>query len=76
MSESALLQRVYDLFLTAPITSAFVDEDDGPDGEPPLVDEGKMVAVQADRFALMTAVRRLMNERQQVLPLADSVSKE
>jgi hypothetical protein len=62
------LARVYDLFLTEPITSAFRDED-GPEDEPPPTDPELMMAVQADRFMLMSAVRRLRNEAQKELPL-------
>lgn len=63
------LVRVYDLFITEPITSAFRADEDGPEDEPPPTDPEMLVAVQADRFALMAAVRRLRNEAQGELPL-------
>ncbi len=65
---AAFAAKVYDLFLSTPITSAFRDEP-GPEDEAPEVDEEMQVAVRADRFMLMSAVRRLMHEPQRELPL-------
>jgi hypothetical protein len=61
---------VYDMLLTHPIKSAFRAADDGPEGEPPPVDEEMLVAVQADRFALMFAVREL-RRRKAFIPTQD-----
>lgn len=59
---------IYDLLLTHPIKSAFRAADDGPEGEPPPVDEEMLVAVQAHRFALMVAVRELRASGEAVSP--------
>lgn len=66
----AFLAKVYDLFLTEPFTSAFRASEDEPEDEPPPTDPDVLMAVQADRFSLMTAVRRLRAETQRELPLS------
>jgi hypothetical protein len=65
----AFLGRVYELFLSEPITSAFREADDGPEGEPPPADPDLLMAVQADRFMLMRRVRELRAHWQSELPL-------
>ena len=67
--ELAAYAKVYELFLSAPIRSAFREADDGPDGEPPPTDPEMLVAVQADRFDLMSRLRELRRKAQQELPL-------
>lgn len=47
---------VYELFLTVPYQSAFRDVP-GPEDEPFPLDPEMLMAIQADRFALMRAVR-------------------
>lgn len=65
--ELAVYAKVYELLLSHPIRSAFREDDDGPEGEPPDADPELLVAVQADRFDLGTAVRELRRKAQQEL---------
>jgi hypothetical protein len=65
--ELATFAQVYELLLSHPIRSAFREGADGAEGEPPPQDEEMLVAVQADRFSLMTAVRELRRAAQQEL---------
>lgn len=65
--ELAVYAKVYELLLSHPIRSAFREDDDGPEGEPPDTDPELLVAVQADRFDLGTAVRELRRKAQQEL---------
>jgi hypothetical protein len=65
--ELAAFAKVYELILSHPIRSAFREADDGPEDEPPPQDPEMLVAVQADRFDLMTAVRELRRTAQQEL---------
>lgn len=59
------LAKVYNLFFTTPILSAFREGDEDEDCAE------MVVAVKADRFHLMTKVRELRQEAlQQRLPLA------
>jgi hypothetical protein len=69
VQELAFLGKVYELFLSEPITSAFREADDGPEGEPPPQDPDLLMAVQADRFMLMRRVRQLRANWQGELPL-------
>lgn len=65
--ELAIYAKVYELLLSHPIRSAFREADDGPEGEPPATDPEMLVAVQADRFDLMTGLRELRRAAQQEL---------
>lgn len=59
MTADQAFAAVYDLLLTQPINSAFREAADGPEDEPPPVDGEMLVAIKADRFALLTAIREL-----------------
>jgi hypothetical protein len=65
--ELAVFGKVYELLLSHPIRSAFRAADDGPDDELPPTDPEMLVAIQADRFDLCTAVRELRRKTQQEL---------
>lgn len=57
--ELAVYAKVYEAILTAPITSAFREDDPGSEDEPAPDDPEMVVAIRADRFGLMTRIREM-----------------
>lgn len=62
--ELAFLGKVYDLFLTHPVKSAFRESELGPEDEPHTVDQEMLTAIYADRFDLMSAIRKMRENLQ------------
>ena len=57
--ELAVYAKVYEAILTAPMTSAFREDDPGSEDEAPPDDPEMVVAIRADRFGLMTRIREM-----------------
>lgn len=57
--ELAVYAKVYEAILTAPMTSAFREDDPGSEDEAPPDDPEMVVAIRADRFGLMTRIGKM-----------------